>query len=86
MTAIHLELVVDNTTCMLHHEVMKARELIGLLKEQGWVLDRIRGSHHQFKHPKAVRTLTVPVHGKEIPERLARLILKQAERAVQKEV
>ena len=48
-------------------------------------MDRIRGSHHQFKHPRAMRTLTVPVHGKEIPERLAKIIIKQAARTIRKE-
>jgi predicted RNA binding protein YcfA (HicA-like mRNA interferase family) len=70
---------------MLHSVHVKARDLMRLLEEQGWELDRIRGSHHQFKHPQATRTLTVPVHGKEIPEQLARLILKQARRATGKE-
>jgi len=65
---------------------MRARDLIRFLLEQGWQLDRIRGSHHQFKHPRAARTLTVPVHGKEIPDQLARRILKQAGRATGEEV
>jgi len=69
----------------LHAILVKARKLIRLLEEQGWELDRIRGSHHQFKHPRAVRTLTVPVHGKEIPERLAKTIVKQAGRATGEE-
>jgi predicted RNA binding protein YcfA (HicA-like mRNA interferase family) len=64
---------------------MKSRTLVRILCEQGWELDRIRGSHHQFKHPHALRTLTVPMHDKEIPETLAKIILKQASKALIKE-
>ena len=34
-----------------------------LLEERGWVLDRIKGSHHVYRHPKTGRSVTVPVHG-----------------------
>ncbi|MDU3890378.1 MAG: type II toxin-antitoxin system HicA family toxin, partial [Serratia liquefaciens] len=27
---------------------MKSSELIGLLEQEGWVLTRLKGSHHQF--------------------------------------
>ncbi|MTV31161.1 addiction module toxin, HicA family [Rhodoblastus acidophilus] len=30
---------------------MKSADLIRELKARGWVLDRIRGSHHVFRHP-----------------------------------
>ena len=52
------------------------------MQNQGWRLDRTRGSHRQFKHRLAKRTLTVPVHGKDIPDVLAKLILKQARAAL----
>jgi hypothetical protein len=29
-----------------------SRDLIARLKEDGWVLDRIESSHHQFKKPR----------------------------------
>ena len=29
----------------------KVREAIGLVEQDGWVLQRIRGSHRQYKHP-----------------------------------
>jgi len=76
---------LDDTTPVLHTVGVKAKDLIRLLEERGWELDRIRGSHHQFKHLEAMRTLTVPVHGKEIPERLAKIIIKQAARATRRE-
>lgn len=48
------------------------------MKQHGWILDRISGSHHiMVKEGKP--SIPVPVHGKkDIPKRLALAILKQA--------
>lgn len=41
---------------------MTGSEIIAKLKEDGWMLDRVHGSHHiMVKNGKAV---PVPVHGK----------------------
>jgi predicted RNA binding protein YcfA (HicA-like mRNA interferase family) len=40
--------------------VMKVREMIRLLEERGWHLDRIKGSHRQFRHSELRGTVTVP--------------------------
>jgi len=41
---------------------MTGTEIIAKLKEDGWALDRVHGSHHiMVKNGKAV---PVPVHGK----------------------
>ena len=41
---------------------MNGTEVIAKLKEDGWMLDRVHGSHHiMVKNGKAV---PVPVHGK----------------------
>lgn len=37
----------------------KAKEVIRMLEEDGWILDRTRGSHRQFKHPTKPGTVTV---------------------------
>ena len=37
--------------------------LAKLLERHGWVLQRIRGSHHIYAHPENAAILTVPVHG-----------------------
>jgi len=37
----------------------KVKEVIKLLEDDGWYLDRIKGSHRQFKHPKKKGTVTV---------------------------
>jgi predicted RNA binding protein YcfA (HicA-like mRNA interferase family) len=39
---------------------MQSRELIKLLKADGWQLQRTRGSHRQFVHPTKPGTVTVP--------------------------
>jgi len=52
---------------------MTGKELVKLLKKNGWILDRTRGSHHIMI--KGEKTLSVPVHaskdlGKGILNRL----------------
>lgn len=56
---------------------MKSKELIRLLKEHGWVIDRTRGSHHIMIKDK--KTISVPFHGsKDLGKGLVNDILKQA--------
>lgn len=40
----------------------KVKDVIRMLEEDGWYLDRTRGSHRQFKHP--IKKSTVTVNGK----------------------
>lgn len=48
-----------------------------MLKKNGWVIDRIKGSHHILI--KETETLVVPVHGKkQIPKGTLKSILKKA--------
>jgi predicted RNA binding protein YcfA (HicA-like mRNA interferase family) len=60
---------------------MKVKDLVLKLEAWGWQLNRIRGSHHVFTHPKAQRSITVPVHGKDIGDHFAQRILNQAKKA-----
>jgi len=41
---------------------MKAKELIKLLKLNGWELKRTSGSHHIFKKEGIENNISVPVH------------------------
>jgi len=41
---------------------MKVRDVIKLLQQDGWRVDRIRGSHRQFAHPAKPGTVTVAGH------------------------
>ena len=34
-----------------------------MLERDGWILRRIRGSHHVYTKPGERRTIPVPVHG-----------------------
>lgn len=58
---------------------MKVKELINLIKADGWVQVRMRGSHRQFKHPTKPGAVTVS--GKpnvDVPPGTLNSALKQA--------
>ncbi|MFP4207440.1 MAG: type II toxin-antitoxin system HicA family toxin [Wenzhouxiangella sp.] len=58
---------------------MKVKELIKILKRDGWYQARQRGSHRQFRHP--VKSGTVTVSGKpnvDMPPGTMNNALKQA--------
>ncbi|WP_299002342.1 type II toxin-antitoxin system HicA family toxin [uncultured Shewanella sp.] len=57
---------------------MNSRELIKELQAAGWVLVRVKGSHHQFKHPDKKLPLTVPHPKKDLKIGLVKAIRKQA--------
>ncbi len=44
-------------------KTLKVRRVIDMLKKDGWVIDRVKGDHRQFKHPTKPGTVTVS--GKE---------------------
>ena len=57
----------------------KVRDILKLLRREGWRLDRQSGSHRQFRH--AVKPGTVTVAGKEnvtLPHATVNSILEQA--------
>ena len=54
---------------------MKDKDLVKALKESGWIIERIRGSHYIMK--KDDKTEIVPVHGKDVPKGLLQKILKR---------
>ena len=57
---------------------MEGKELVKLLKKNGWQIDRISGSLHIMV--KVSKTISEPVHGKqELGKGLTHAILKQAE-------
>lgn len=39
---------------------MKVREVLRMLRDDGWVLAATRGSHRQYKHPTKPGRVTVP--------------------------
>lgn len=54
---------------------MRDKDLLKLLKKNGWRLIRINGSHHILQ--KGEQTITVPIHGKDVPVGLLNRILKE---------
>ena len=59
--------------------VMTFRELDKMLKADGWIPTRTKGSHVQYKHPTKVGTVPVPNHGsQDIKLGTLKSIMKQA--------
>lgn len=58
---------------------MNSKDLIRELESQGWQRVRIRGSHHQFKHPDKNAALTIPHPKKDLPIGTVRAIRKAAQ-------
>lgn len=56
---------------------LTGKELVKLLEENGWTVDRISGSHHIMV--KSNKTVSVPVHGnRDLPQGMLNKLLKQA--------
>jgi predicted RNA binding protein YcfA (HicA-like mRNA interferase family) len=58
---------------------LKVRELLKLLKKDGWEIDRIRGDHRQLVHPTKPGTVTVSGHpGDTVHPKTLKSALRQA--------
>lgn len=55
-----------------------SREIIAMLKEDGWELTAIVGSHHQYKHPTKKGKVTVKHPCKDIPPKTLKSIAIQS--------
>jgi len=55
-----------------------SRDIIATLEADGWALDRIKGSRHQFCHPTKPGTVTVPHPTNDLPIGTVRSIYRQA--------
>lgn len=57
----------------------KFREMAKMLKEDGWELVRVTGSHYRYEHPTK-GAITVPFHGNnvELKPGTLKAIMKQA--------
>jgi predicted RNA binding protein YcfA (HicA-like mRNA interferase family) len=53
-------------------------EIIKLLEDAGFVLDRVKGSHHIYYNVSSKKRAVVPHPKKDLPFGTARSILKQA--------
>ena len=58
---------------------LSGKEVIEIFKRDGWVVDRIEGSHHILVKSGHEATLSVPVHGrKEIKLGLLKRLIRDA--------
>ncbi|HEX4501730.1 MAG TPA: type II toxin-antitoxin system HicA family toxin [Scandinavium sp.] len=57
---------------------MTSAEVIGILKQHGWIEKRTKGSHHQFHHPERSGLVTVPHPRKDIKQGTLMQIWRQA--------
>lgn len=62
--------------CIVTH--MKSADVIKRLEADGWILARVKGSHHQFKHPEIPGLVTVPHPKADIMIGTLRNIYRQA--------
>jgi len=63
-TGTHSCLTGAGMVCSLTH--MNSADIISALKDDGWQLKRITGSHHHFNHPTKPGLVTVPHPVKDI--------------------
>lgn len=62
---------------------VRPEEVIRALERAGFIVERVKGSHHALKHPdKPHLHVTVAFHKKEVPRGTLRAILRQADLTV----
>ena len=57
---------------------VKSADLFRELERAGWILDRVRGSHHVFIHPAKPGHVSVPHPRKDLGRGLVRKLRRQA--------
>ncbi|WHP30341.1 type II toxin-antitoxin system HicA family toxin [Trabulsiella odontotermitis] len=57
---------------------MNSKALIAELIADGWILIRVTGSHHHFRHPIKRGLVTVPHPKKDLPVGTVKSIRRQA--------
>ncbi|CAM5340639.1 hypothetical protein AFEL58S_01078 [Afipia felis] len=55
-----------------------SRDIIRRLQKEGWILERITGSHHVFKSPVSGETVVVPHPKKDLGKGLVHAIYRGA--------
>ena len=62
----------------VYHTHMSSADLIRELKQAGWRLARVKGSHHVFTHATRVGIVVVPHPKKDLGTGLVKAIRQQA--------
>ena len=52
---------------------MRFREADRMLKDDGWYVSDISGSHYQYKHPAKPGKVSVPNHPGDIPKSVVKI-------------
>ena len=56
---------------------MKVKELLRILKKDGWIEKEQKGSHLQLTHPSKKGKVTIPIHSGDIPKGTLAAIMRQ---------
>ena len=62
--------------CIIH--IVDSREVLRLLRRDGWMLRNVSGSHHQFTHPDKPGRVTLKHPSRDIAIGTLRSIFRQA--------
>ena len=57
---------------------MKFKELEKLLRQDGWYLKNVTGSHYQYVHTSKPGKVTIPNHPGDLDPKTAKSVLRQA--------
>ncbi|EHQ34781.1 type II toxin-antitoxin system HicA family toxin [Methanoplanus limicola] len=57
---------------------LNPEKVIKVIKKKGFLLDRVKGSHHIYVHPETRQRVVIPAHKKDLPKGTLMEILKQA--------
>lgn len=57
---------------------LTSQKIVKVLEKRGFVLDRVKGSHHIYYNPETRRRVVIPLHKKDLPKGTLFEILKQA--------
>ena len=55
-----------------------SRKLMRMLQRDGWILDRVKGDHHTFKHPDKEELISLPHPKKDLATGIVRSIYRIA--------
>jgi predicted RNA binding protein YcfA (HicA-like mRNA interferase family) len=58
--------------------VVSSRQAIKVIEADGWILARVAGDHHQFRHPTKRGKVTVPHPVKDLPIQVVVSIERQS--------
>jgi predicted RNA binding protein YcfA (HicA-like mRNA interferase family) len=57
---------------------LSGKDLVKMYKEHGWLLDRVKGSHHIMVNPSTGETIPIPVHSnRSLKKGLERALVKK---------